>query len=124
MNPRCEYMILFVICVLTFAVIGCATHTIQHDQDVEAFYSPWLNQSFEEFLEKYPDPTQSIPIGQGNYRHTYVYDIESQTEIVINILAAMGDTNTGHDDYYHIYVYVNSAGVIYKMDYRRKSETW
>ena len=52
MNPRCEYMILFVISVLIFAVIGCATHTIQHDQDVEAFYSPWLNQSFEEFLEK------------------------------------------------------------------------
>lgn len=124
MNRGFEYIPLFVICVLTFVVIGCATHTIQHDQDVEDFFSPWLNQSFEVFLEKHPDPKHSIPIGQGNYRHTYVYDIESQTEIGINLLAAMGDTDTGHDDYYHIYVFVNSDGVIYKMDYRRKTEAW
>ena len=124
MNRRFEYIALFAIHVLILAVIGCATHTIEHDQGVEAFYSPWLNQSFEEFLEKNPDPKQSIPIGQGNYRHTFVYDIESQLEIVVNLLAALGETNTGHDDYYHIYVYVNGAGVIYKMDYRRMSEEW
>lgn len=124
MNRKFEYIVLFTICVLTFAVTGCATHTIEHDQGVEAFYSPWLNQSFEEFLEKNPDPKQSTPIGQGNYRHTFVYDIESQAEIVVNLLAAMGDTDMGHDDYYHIYVYVNSAGVIYKIDHRRMSEKW
>ena len=124
MNRGFEYITPFIICVLVFAVIGCATHTIEHDQNVEAFYSPWVNQSFEEFLEKNPDPKQSTPIGQGKYRHTYVHDIESQLEIVVNLSAAIGDTDTGHDDYYHIYVYVNSAGIIYKMDYRRKSETW
>ena len=30
----------------------------------------------------------------------------------------------GRDDYYHIYVYVNNAGIIYKVDYRRISEEW
>ena len=124
MNRRFDYIALFAICVLILAVIGCATHTIEHDQSVEEFYSPWLDQSFEDFLDKHPDPKQSIPIGQGNHRHTYVYDIESQLEIVINLLAALGETHTGHDDYYHIYVYVNSTGVIYKMDYRRMSEEW
>ena len=90
MNRRFEYIALFTICVLILAAIGCATHTIEHDQSVEEFYSPWLDQSFEEFLEKHPDPKQSIPIGQGIHRHTYVYDIESQLEIVINLLAALG----------------------------------
>ena len=124
MNRRFGYTTLFIICVVILAVIGCATHTIEHDQDVQTFYSPWLNQSFEEFLEEHPDPKQSIPIGQGNYRHTYAHDIESQLEIGINLLAALGETNTGRDDYYHIYVYVDGVGTIYKVDYRRMSETW
>ena len=124
MNRRYEYMTLFICCVFTLTVIGCATHTIEHDQDVKAFYSPWLNQSFEGFLEENPDPKQSTPIGQGNYRHTFVYDIESQAEIVVNLLATLGETNTGHDDYYHIYVYVNGAGIIYKLDHQRRTETW
>ena len=124
MNRSFEHMTLAVIYVLILAVIGCATHTVEHDQNVEAFYSPWLDQPFEEFLDKHPDPKQSIPIGQGNHRHTYVYDIASQLEIVVNLLAALGETHMGHDDYYHIYVYVNSAGVIYKMDYQRRSEEW
>ena len=124
MNCRFEYTALFVICGLIFSVIGCATHTVEHDQGVETFYNPWLDQSFEEFLEKHPDPKQSIPIGQGNYRHTYAHDIESQLEIGVNLLAALGEANTGRDDYYHIYVYVNGAGTIYRVDYRRISETW
>ena len=124
MNRRFEYTTLFIVCVVILAVIGCATHTIEHDQDVEAFYSPWVNQSFEEFLGENPDPKQSTPIGQGNYRHTFVYDVESQAEIVVNLLATLGETNTGHDDYYHIYVYVDGIGTIYKVDYRRISETW
>lgn len=124
MNCRYEYMTLFIFCMFILAVIGCATHTIEHDQDVEALYSPWLNQSFEEFLQKNPDPKQSTPIGQGNYRHTFVYDIESQAEIVADILATLGETDTGHDDYYHVYVYVNNPGIIYKVDYRRRTEKW
>ena len=124
MNRRFEGISLFVLCVLILTVTGCATHTVVHDQNVEVSYNPWLNQSFEAFLEKNPDPKQSIPIGQGNYRHTFVHDIESQREIGMSLLAAIGDTDTGHDDYYHIYVYVNSAGIIYKVDYRRKSEIW
>ena len=124
MNCRYENITLMVIWVLILAVIGCAAHTIKHDQGVEDFYSPWLNQSFEVFLDKHPDPKQSIPIGQNNYRHTYVHDIESQLEIGINLLAALGETNMGRDDYYHIYVYVNNVGVIYKVDYRRISEEW
>ena len=124
MNRRFERISLFVLCVLILTVTGCATHTVVHDQNIEASYSPWLNRSFEEFLEKHPDPKQSIPIGQDSYRHTYVHDIESQLEIGVNLLAAVGDTNMGRDDYYHIYVYVNGAGIIYKVDYRRKSETW
>ena len=124
MNCRFEYTALFIIYMLIFAVIGCATHTVEHGKAVEAFYNPWLNQSFEELLEKHPDPGQSIPIGQGNYRHTFVYDIDTQLEIGVNLLAALGETNMGRDDYYHIYVYVNSAGTIYKIDYRRISETW
>ncbi len=124
MNHEFEYTTMSIICVLILAVVGCATHTIEHDQGVETFYSPWLDQSVEEFLEKHPDPKQSIPIGQGNYRHTFVHDIESQLEIGINLLAALGETNMGRDDYYHIYVYVNSTGTIYKIDYRRKVEEW
>ena len=124
MNRRFEYIALFAICVLILTVNGCATHTIEHDRGVEDFYSPWLSHSFEEFLEKHPDPRQSIPIGQDKYRHTYIHDIESQLEIGINLLAELGETNMGRDDYYHIYVYVNSAGVIYKIDYRRMSEEW
>ena len=124
MNCRYGYMTLFIFGTFALTVIGCATHTIEHDQNVEAFYSPWLNQSFEEFLQKNPDPKQSTPIGQGSYRHTFVYDIESQAEVVANLLATLGETNTGHDDYYHIYVYVNGAGIIYKVDYRRRTETW
>ena len=124
MNCRLEHITLFVVCMLILAVIGCASHTIEHDKGVEAFYSPWLDQSFEDFLDKNPDPKQSIPIGQDKYRHTYVHDIESQVEIGVNLLAAMGDTDIGRDDYYHIYVYVNSAGVIYKVNYRRESEEW
>lgn len=124
MNPKFAYMTLFIICVLTLAVIGCATHTIEHGKEVEAFYNPWLNQAFEELLEKHPDPQQSIPIGQGNYRHTFVYDIDTQAEIGVNLLAALGETGAGRDDYYHIYVYVNSAGTIYKVDYRRRTDTW
>ncbi len=124
MNCRFEYTVLFIICMLIFSVIGCATHTVEHDQGVETFYSPWLDKSFEEFLEENPDPKQSTPIGQGNYRHTFVYDIESQAEIVVNLLAALGETATGRDDYYHTYVYVNSAGTIYKIHYRRQTEEW
>ncbi len=124
MNRRFEYTTLFIVCVVTLTVIGCAAHTTEHGQEVEAFYDPWLNQSFEELLEKHPDPQQSIPIGQGNYRHTFVYDIDTQLEIGANLLAALGETNMGRDDYYHIYMYVNSVGTIYKVDYRRISETW
>ena len=125
MNRRYEYIILFIICALTLAVIGCATtHTIQHGRSVEAFYNPWLNQPFEELLENHLDPQQSIPIGQGNYRHTFVYDIDTQTGIGVNLLATLGEMDTGGDIYYYIYVYVNSAGIIYKVDYRRRTATW
>ena len=124
MNRRFEYIALFAICVLILAVIGCAIHTRKHDQRVEKFYRPWLDQSFEEFLNRHPDPRQSIAIGQGNHRHTYVYDTKSQLVIGINPLAGLGETNMEHDDYYYIYVYVNGAGVIYKIDYRRMSEEW
>ena len=124
MNRRFEYTTLSIICVVTLTVIGCAAHTPEHGQEIEAFYNPWLNQSFEELLEKHPDPQQSIPIGQGNYRHTFVYDIDTQVEIGVNLLAALGEANMGRDDYYHVYMYVNSVGTIYKVDYRRISETW
>ena len=124
MNCRFEYTALPITCVLILTVIGCATHTVEHDQGVETFYSPWLDKSFEEFLEQHLDPQQSTPIGQGNYRHTFVYDIESQAEIVVNLLATLGETGTGRDDYYYIYVYVNRAGTIYKIHYRRKTEEW
>ena len=40
MNSRYEYITLFIFCLFALAVIGCATHTIEHDQDVEALYSP------------------------------------------------------------------------------------
>ena len=124
MNCRFEYTMLSIICVVTLTVIGCAAHTPEHGKSVEAFYNPWLNQPFEKLLEKHPDPQQSIPIGQGKYRHTFVYDIDTQVEIGVNLLATLGEANMGRDDYYHVYIYVNSAGTIYKVDYRRISETW
>ena len=42
MNCRFENITLFAICVLILAAIGCAAHTIKHDQGVEDFYSPSL----------------------------------------------------------------------------------
>ena len=99
MNRRYAYVPLSIICVLALTVIGCTTtHTIEHGQEVEAFYNPWLDQSFEELLEKHPDPQQSIPIGQGNYRHTFVYDIDTQAEIAVNLLATLGEMGAGRDD--------------------------
>ena len=124
MSRRFENITLFAICVLILAVLGCATHTSKHDKIVEDFYNPWLKRSFEKFLEQHPDPEQSIPLGQDNYRHTYIHDIKTQREQAINALSTLGETNTGRDDYYYIYLYVNSSGVIYKIDYRRLSEEW
>ena len=102
-------------------LVGCAAHTVQHDVAVKALVQSWLNQSIDRFLDVNPDVQDPIPIGQGRYRYTYVHDVVTEAEIGT---AFWSSGNVRRNDFYYLYLYVNSDGIIYKVDYSRRTATW
>lgn len=108
--------------VLTMAIlIGCAAHTVQHDLAVKALVESWLNKPIDAFLDVNPDIQDPVPIGQGRYRYTYVHDIVTDAEVGTALLS---EGRTRRNDFYYLYLYVNSDGIIYKVDYSRRTATW
>ncbi len=108
-------MKLICITLIALSLIGCAAHTLKHDRQVESFLNPWVNQPFEKFLDEYPDVQEPIPLGQGRIRHTYLYDIRTELEAAAEI------AETYRDDFYTMYLFVNEEGMIYKVDYIRRT---
>ena len=107
--------------ILTTAMlIGCAAHTIEHDLAVKTLVESWLNQPIDRFLDVNPDVQNPIPIGQGRYRYTYVHDVVTEAEIGT---AFFSSGNVNRNDFYYLYLYVNSYGIIYKVDYSRRTAT-
>ena len=101
-------------------LIGCAAHTLQHDMAVKSLLESWLNQPIDKFLDVNPDIKEPIPIGQGRYRYTYVHDIQTEAEVGTALLS---EGRVARDDFYYLYLYVNSDGIIYKVDYSRRTRT-
>ena len=102
-------------------LVGCAAHTVQHDVAVKALVQSWLNQPIDKFLDVNPDVQNPIPIGQGRYRYTYVHDIQTEAEVGT---AFWSEGRVRRNDFYYLYLYVNSDGIIYKVDYSRRTNTW
>lgn len=100
-------------------IVGCAAHTLQHDQQVEKLLNSWLNTPIEKFLDKNPDVENPIPIGNDSFRYTLIHNIHTDAEA----LASMSGPRHGRDDFYHLYIFVKD-GIIYKVDYSRKTRTW
>lgn len=114
--------ILTVLAMLTvLMLVGCAAHTIQHDLAVETLVESWLNQPIDKFLEVNPDVQDPIPIGQGRYRYTYLHDIVTDAEVGTVFLSS---GNARRNDFYYLYLFVNSDSIIYKVDYSRRTATW
>lgn len=111
---------MFTVLAIT-TLIGCAAHTVQHDVAVKTLVESWLNQPIDRFLDVNPDVKDPIPIGQGRYRYTYVHDIVTEAEVGT---AFWSEGRAGRNDFYHLYLYVNNDGIIYKVDYRRRTNTW
>ena len=112
-------VIIFALCV-SLLFVGCAAHTVQDDFRVGVKAKSWLDQSIEKFLDANPDIKDPMPIGNGNYRYTYVHDINTDME-VFAAFASTPSRPTYRDDFYHIYLYVNQEGIIYKVNWQRKT---
>ena len=104
-----RYLTLFSILAMV-GPFGCAAHTIQHDMAVKSIAESWLNQPIERFLDVNPDIKEPIPIGGGSYRYTYIHDIQTEAEVGT---AFWSEGRVGRNDFYYLYLYVNSEGVIY-----------
>ena len=107
----------FLLLVVITILCGCATHTLEHDQHVQSIIDTWLNQPIEKLLDENPDIKDPIPLGGGNHRYTYVHDVVTDAE-------AWNTTRRGRNDYYHLYIYVNDQGIIYKVDYSRETRLY
>ena len=101
-------------------LIGCAAHTVHHDLAVKSLVESWLNQPIDRFLDVNPDVQDPIPIGQGRYRYTYVHDVLTEAEIGT---AFWSEGRVQRNDFYYLYLYVNNDGIIYKVDYSRRTAT-
>ena len=113
--------ILAMLAVLVLVMlIGCAAHTVQHDVAVKALVESWLNQPIDRFLDVNPDVQNPIPIGQGRYRYTYVHDVVTDAELGTTFWS---EGRVRRNDFYYLYLYVNSDGIIYKVDYSRRTVT-
>ena len=102
-------------------LIGCAAHTVQHDMAVKTLVKSWVNQPIDRFFEVNPDVQDPIPIGQGRYRHTYLHDVVTDAEMGTVFLS---NGNVRRNNFYYLYLFVNSDGIIYKVDYSRRTATW
>ena len=102
-------------------LIGCAAHTIQHDMEVKRLVESWVNQPIEKFLDVNPDIKEPIPIGGDSYRYTYIHDIQTEAEVGT---AFWSEGRVRRNDFYYLYLFVNSDGIIYKVDYSRRTATW
>lgn len=107
--------------ILAIAMLmGCAAHTVHHDLAVKSLVESWLNQPIDRFLDVNPDVRDPIPIGQGRYRYTYVHDVVTEAEIGT---AFWSEGRVQRNDFYYLYLYVNNDGIIYKVDYSRRTAT-
>ena len=113
--------ILAMLAILTTTMlIGCAAHTVEHDLAVKTLVESWLNQPIDRFLDLNPDVQDPIPIGQERYRYTYVHDIQTEAEVGT---AFLSEGRVRRNDFYYLYFYVNNDGIIYKVDYSRRTST-
>lgn len=109
--------------VVAMIIGGCATHTLQHDNELQSILNNWIGSSIEDFLDANPNVQNPIPIGNGRFRYTLIHNVDTDAEVLTAFANALSTTGpkTYRQDFYYVYVFVNEYGIIYKANYERKS---